>query len=427
MAEPVDLGALHAVLPLMADDAELYGRYAGFLRRLRAAAHPSDAADLRPADSSAGTLEVDLADDEGAALYYGPASAAAREAPFLAALGPDDTVVDLGAGFGLTTVGVGRVVAAGAGAVVAFEVCRSRRRLLERNVDRHGLAARVRVVADRVAGLGGADGEPAPALAANLAARGVTRVDVVRIADQADAAAGLAGAAALLQAAPDPLVRLDFGSRAAGRPTAEALAALPRLLGDDRLRAYLVDGGGGLAEAVPSPDAAPPAVVSALLVREGGEREAMLRRHLATAPRGEVRSPRPRRADPGRPDESPALPTTLPLITALAVARLRELDAITGLMSLQAGRAGSGAAGPDDDAAAASWASAAARDDEIFALQSEIERLLRESAERLEAAREARREAKALRARYEVVGGQRLRDVAGWARQILAGRRSRRD
>jgi hypothetical protein len=113
-------------------------------------------------------------------------------------------------------------------------------------------------------------------------------------------------------------------------------------------------------------------------------------------------------------------------VTALAVARLRELDAITSQMSGQLAPRNRDASEVDSQDVAAAWQAAMQHDDDMFTLQSEIERLLKESETRLMEARQIRQEAKQLRARYEVIGGQRLREAASTARQFLSRLRARR-
>jgi hypothetical protein len=430
----VDLTSLHAVLPLMACDAELSTRYGRFLGRVRALVHPPGVEDVRTVQTDAGPLDVDLGDDDGCRLFYGAAIAAAQEALFVGLLRPADCIVDVGAGFGLTTVGCGRLVAGGEGkgSIHAFEHRAGQRDLLERNLQRNGLTAQVTVHAEAIAGLDpGADRSAGIALDEYLRAHGVSHLDVLRTAAHADALTVLTGATLSLRTAADPIVRVDLGAeQRLGADGLHRLEAAVRALEGCDFAAYTVDCAGVLAAGWPGGESSGAVLagdtVTVLLVRAGGERENRLRARLPVVSSVGIRVPA-LHEQPAHTQATPAsLPTTVSLITAMAVARLRELDAITGLMSAQLAPPTRGGTEIDGRNVAAAWQEAMQRDDDIFTLQGEIERLLNESETRLREARQFRQEAKALRARYEVIGGQRLREAAIMAREFLARLRARR-
>jgi len=429
----VDLTSLHAVLPLMANDAELRTLYSHFLRRIRAAVHPVGAPDIRTVVTDAGPLDVDLGDDAGSRLFYGAAMAAAQEALLGGLLRPADCIVDVGAGFGLTTVGCGRQLAGvgGTGVIYAFEDRPEQRDLLERNLRRNGLTAQVTVRAEAIA-VRNPDAEPPAGLGLDerLRAFGVSQLDVLRIAARVDAATVLVGAALSLQAAADPVVRVDLDAERLGADGLHGIVAAVRTLAGRGFAVYSVDCAGVLAAGWTGGESSgadlDDGTVMLLFVRAGGERERQVQAQLPVASSAGIRVPALREMPGDAQTAQTPLPTTVPLITAMAVARLRELDAITGLMSSQLVPSTRGGAEVDGREVAAAWQEAMQRDDDIFALQSEIERLLKESETRLQEARQFRQEAKALRARYEVIGGQRLRAAALTAQEFLARLRARR-
>jgi hypothetical protein len=421
---PIDLASLHAVVPLLAADADLCVQYLHFLGRMRASMHPVGVADIRTVDMAAGSLTVDLGDDAGCSLYYGPVLLAAREELFASLLRPSDVLADIGAGFGLTTLAAARVLDQTAGAVHAFEQRPAQRSLLEQNLRQNGLDTQVQVHTDPIMSLDPNDDEPLPAsLDTALRAHGADHLDAVRIAASADAASVLDEAAGLLGAAADPIVRVDIDGEPSGTGgLGERLGAL-ELTG---LVGYGVDWAGVPASAWRVGSMVGAGLATVLFVRPGGQRDEQLQARLPGATAEGIRSPGPQEQAADAPVQTVPLPTTMPLITALAVARLRELDAITGLMSAQVAPPNRDSAGAAPHTVAAMWQAAMQRDDDIFTLQGEIERLLKESDTRLQDARQFRREAKALRARLEVLGGQRVRDVAAAAQQFLQRLRAKR-
>lgn len=383
---------------------------------------------MRTVREAGGTLAVDLGTDEGCRFFYGPLPEAASAALFTGLLRPSETLAVVGAGVGLTAIGFGRALRAAngvaSGVVHVFEPHIGLRELLERNARQQGLTSLVQVHATMLAGPAEGPDAAGETLDACLGARGVTRLDALHVGASVDAAAVLDGAAGLLGAAPDPLLRLDLDADASAGCVSERLVAVVRSLEAGGFVVYAVDAAGVPAVGWPS-TALGDAAMSLLLVRSGGDRERMLAARLPHATTEGVRAPHHGPPAPGAA-QTPSLPNAMPLITALAVSRLRELDAITSLMSVQLAPPGRNAADLSTREVAAAWEQAMQRDDDMFTLQSEIERLLKESDTRLQEARQFRQEAKALRARYEVVAGQRLRDAGAQVRGLLARLAARR-
>lgn len=428
---PVDLATLHAIVPLLASDADLCVQYLRFLGRLRASVHPVGIADIRTVDTPAGSLSVDLGDDTGCLLYYGQAQSAAREVLFWSLLRPSDVLADVGAGVGLTTLGAARAAGRTAGTVHAFEPRREQRSLLGHNLSQNGLTTQVQVHTDPITGLDQsadrADDQPAPGtLDAVLRARGVACLDAVQIAASADAVPVLDTAVGLLRAAADPIVRVDIEGERLGSGGLSKMAERLNALEGDGFVGYGVDWAGVPAWGWRSGQTVAPGLATVLVVRPGGQRDEQLQRRLPGATGEGIRAPAQQDQPVDASMQADPLPTTMPLITALAVARLRELDAITELMSAQAAPPVRDSVATDPHDVAASWQAAMQRDDDIFTLQGEIERLLAESDTRLQEARQFRQEAKALRARLEVLGGQRVREVAAAAQQFLLRLRAKR-
>jgi len=423
---PLDLASLHAVVPLLAIDPALSARYRRFLRRVRGAVHPRGVSDVRVVQTALGPLSVDLGDDDGCRLFYGPQQDAAVDALFVGLLRPTDVVAVVGAGCGLTVAAIGRLVLrAEGGAVHALEDRPALGDLLRENMQRNGLSSLVQIHDAPVTGADHSDDAGvAGSIAASLRAHGVTRLDALHVAASADVVAALQEADGLLKAAVDPLLRLDLDAERLGEAGLDRLAASVSSLQERGFAAYTADAAGVLSAGWPAALACtdPPML---LLARTGGDRERFLQSRLPLATPEGMREPLQYESPPHEAGPLP-LPTAVPLMTALAVSRLRELDAITGLMSAQLGAPPRTGPALTSREVAAAWEQAMQRDDDMFTLQSEIERLLKESDIRLQEARQFRQEAKALRARYEVIAGQRLREAGAAARRFLEGLRSRR-
>jgi hypothetical protein len=423
----IDLLSLHAVLPLMAADPDLSRSYYRFLRRVRETVHPTGASDVRLVRFDAGEIEVDLGDEAGCDLFYGLLRSAVGRDLFLSLVAPDDTVVDVGAGFGPYALACGGIVSRGDGVVHAFDARPDLLAILERNVERLDLAAAVRCHAWPV-GLGSGQDLPIsgdvraaeadavdrhepPGLDGALSGLGAYRFGALHVAPAADVASILAGGRQIVRASPDPVILIEVDQDRLGPDGQAQLMDELAFLDDCGFAGFAVD----LAGAVQSEWRVAGGLVrhaeSVLFVRRAGHREELLRTLLPGSARG-IRFPSIReRSSDGHGAGGPAH-ASVPLIAAMAVAKLRELDAITGQVGAHLTSPPTEKRSDDRGESTLVAHEPVIRAEEILSLQAEVERLLKESDVRLQDARTFRQEAKSLRSRYEVAAGQRARDLA---------------
>jgi FkbM family methyltransferase len=426
----IDLQSLHAIVPTMGIDPMLCARYYDFVRRIRETVHIPGSTDVRTVRLGAFDVDVDLGETLGCDLYYGLLRAEVGRELFLSLIGPDDLVVDLGAGFGLYTLACGAAVASSTyGKVLAFEPRPAQRKLLQRNLKQHGLDGRVESIdldlesADGLPFQGASDSDTtfsSPTVIRSfpfdsvLRTRKLTRLDVIRVSAACDIPSVLADARRHLRLAADPLILLEIDETWLGAEGRSQLAESLRQLSKFGFSSFTVDGLGAVESPWEAMDGERSRGEIVLLVRRGSPREAAIRARMPGIGRqqNEVMNVRNLRAwlTETRSTSSSGQ-VAVALATALAVARLREVDTIADQLAARYGAFSTDHAGAIESVNAAHAEELEAHEETVLAFQAEIERLLGEGDLRLQDARNLRREVKTLHARYEVRAGQKFRDV----------------
>jgi FkbM family methyltransferase len=127
------LRALYALLPEVISK-NLYGpRFSKQFQVVRQIVHPSGVTDIRTLQSRDGiTVQVNLGDRLGCDIYYGFFQEYCDYTLFMALVTPEDTIVDVGANYGMYTLGAAKRLAQGQ--VIAFEPDTRSMALLKQNV-----------------------------------------------------------------------------------------------------------------------------------------------------------------------------------------------------------------------------------------------------------------------------------------------------
>jgi hypothetical protein len=231
----------------------------------------------------------------------------------------------------------------------------------------------------------------------------------------------MAGGWQIVRASPDPVVMVDLDEDRLGPDGLARLLEELTFLDDCGFTGVAVDHTGAVRSRWQIDGEMAGHTQSVLFVRRAGNREETLRALLPTASARGIRYPSIQERTPDANGTAEPTSSAAPLIAALAVARLRELDELTGQVGsylLSPDKAKSADEADDHDLLTGG---PTVRAVELLALQAEIDRLQTESDVRLTEARALRQEAKRLRSRYEVAGGQRVRGLAGAALR-LAGK-----
>jgi len=128
------LRALYALLPGALKE-DLYGtKFSKQLQAWRETLHPRGKIDIRTLDGFDGlTVQVNLGDRLGCDIYYGFTQESWDYSLFMATLKPGDIVVDIGANFGMYTLGAAKRLVSG-GKVLAFEPDARSMSLLKENI-----------------------------------------------------------------------------------------------------------------------------------------------------------------------------------------------------------------------------------------------------------------------------------------------------
>ncbi|OGT01765.1 MAG: hypothetical protein A2Z65_00950 [Gallionellales bacterium RIFCSPLOWO2_02_58_13] len=128
------LRALYALLPGALKE-DLYGvRFSKQLQAWRETLHPHGKMDIRALDGLDGlTVQVNLGDRLGCDIYYGFIQEIWDYSLFMATLKPGDIAVDIGANFGMYTLGAAKRLVSG-GRVFAFEPDARSLSLLQENI-----------------------------------------------------------------------------------------------------------------------------------------------------------------------------------------------------------------------------------------------------------------------------------------------------
>jgi hypothetical protein len=447
----IDLVSLHAVLPIMAADPDLSRSYYRFLRRIRETVHPRGVSAVRTVRFGSGEIEVDLGDELGCDLFYGLERSVVARDLFLSLLVPDDAVIDVGAGFGLYALPCGSIVGGGDGAVHAFESRPDQLGLLERNVQRLGVASAVQchgvvleagdiegrsaaLLDDMVVEEGEEDraaigdiGSPTPddlhprhlgGLDGLLPAMGVHGLGALHMSSVCDVADVLAGGWQIVRVSPDPVILVEIDDDRLGQDGLTRLMEELSFLDDCGFIGFAVDNSGSVQSRWRVDGGLAGHAESVLFVRRAGHREETLRTLLPGSSSRGIRFPSIRERVVDSNGAAGPAHASIPLIAAMAVAKLRELDEITGQVGAHLTSPPSEKRSDEAGDSSPLTHEPVIRAEEILSLQAEVERLLKESDVRLQEARAFRQEAKMLRSRYEVVGGQRLRDLARTARRV---------
>ncbi|MDT4328985.1 FkbM family methyltransferase [Methylomonas sp. MED-D] len=164
------LRALYALLPDVLRENIYASMFSKHLQRWRETLHPHGKVDVRELDGfDAMTIRVNLGDRLGCDIYYGFVQEIWDYSLFMAILNPEDIVVDIGANFGMYTLGAAKRLG-DAGRVYAFEPDERSMSLLKENLQLNALEERVTRIG---ACVGSYDGEVKFYAAANPSFSGI--------------------------------------------------------------------------------------------------------------------------------------------------------------------------------------------------------------------------------------------------------------